>query len=662
MALIDLQKINKQYDIKTILKDVDFTLHEGKRIAIIGQNGQGKSTLMKVITGEVEPDNGEISIDKSVKIEMLEQQPKFSTGATVREAIEEQLIELKEAQRRYEELTLLIVENFDESKENQIGQNQELLDEQAKIATYLDHHNAWDINNKIERVLQEFSLKNYENKDVSLLSGGEQRRVGLAGLILKKPDVLLLDEPTNHLDVYMVEFLEEILLRENFTLIFISHDRYFLDNVATNIVEIENGILTKFRGGYKDYLSQKEQMIINMQKEHENLVRKLREEAHWMQHGVTARRKRNELRKENYFKLKEQVKKNPAKIKKMSLELDREKKSFNSTNIVNKKKMLFELDNIYLTLGEKELIKNFTTRILQKDTIAIVGPNGSGKSTILKVFLERLKIDMGSFKKGDFNIGYFDQHREMLDESKTIMHTFCPNGGDRVELNDGRNMHVFGYLKNFLFPKEYLDKKVGVLSGGEKNRIALALLFTKKFDVLIMDEPTNDLDIPTINILEQYLQSFQGALIFVSHDRYFVDKIAKKLFIFKGNGLLEESYQKYSEYLEDEKDIKYIQEMETMETLEQIKSKEPVIQKIKKKVKLTYNEQREHESLPKEIEELESQMQDLNNCLSNPHCYEEKGIVSVSQELDVVTKQYDAKVERFLELEEFIEELENQKQ
>ena len=492
MALIDLQKINKQYDIKVILKDVDFTLQEGQRIAVIGQNGQGKSTFMKIITGEVEQDSGEISIDKSVKIEMLEQQPTFQTGTTVREAIENQLVELKSAQNRYEELTNLIMADVE---------NMELLDEQATIATYLDHHSAWDLDNKVERVLHEFDLKHYENKDVTLLSGGEQRRVGLAGLILKKPDVLLLDEPTNHLDVYMVEFLEEILLRESFTLIFISHDRYFLDNIATNIVEIDGGVLTKFKGGYKDYLAQKEQMILNMEKQHENLVRKLREEAHWMQHGVSARRKRNELRKDNYFKLKEEVKKNPAKINKMRLELDREKKAFMGGGVANKKKMLFELDNVTVQLGEKLLIDNFTTRILQKDTIAIVGPNGSGKSTLLKVFLERLPINSGTFKRGEFKIGYFDQHREMLDESKTIMHTFCPNGGDRVELSDGRNMHVFGYLKNFLFPKEYLDKKVGVLSGGEKNRIALALLFTKKFDVLIMDEPTNDLDIPTINIL-----------------------------------------------------------------------------------------------------------------------------------------------------------------
>ena len=653
MALINLQKINKKYDLKTILKDVDFTLHEGKRIAIIGRNGQGKSTLMKIITGEIEPDSGEISIDKSVKIEMLAQQPKFSSGITVREAIEEQLVELKEAQKRYDEITLLIAKNYDNSNQNFIKQNQELLDEQAKIATFLDHHNGWDINNKIERVLEEFSLKEYENKDISLLSGGEQRRVGLAGLILKKPDVLLLDEPTNHLDVYMVEFLEEILLRENFTLIFISHDRYFLDNVATNIVEIENGVLTKFKGGYKDYLTQKEQMLINMQKEHENLVRKLKEEARWMQQGITARRKRNELRKENYFKLKEQVKKNPAKINKMKLELDRERKSFNSTNLQNKKKMLFELENVYVTVGQKELIKNFTTRILQRDTIAIVGPNGCGKSTLLKIFLQRLKVTKGKFKKGDFKIGYFDQHKEMLDESKTIMETFCPNGGDRVELNDGRNMHVFGYLKNFLFPKEYLDKKVGVLSGGEKNRIALALLFTKKFDVLIMDEPTNDLDIPTINILEQYLQSFQGALIFVSHDRYFVDKIAKKLFIFKKDGVLEESYQKYSEYLEDEKDIKYIQEMEKKEAIEKSKPKQETKPKqVKKKVKLSYNEQREYDRLIKEIDELETKIQELNDCLSDPLCYAKKGIVSVSKELEDITKIYDKKVERYLELEE----------
>jgi ATP-binding cassette subfamily F protein uup len=651
LALIDLQKINKQYDIKVVLKDVNFTLQESQRIGIIGQNGQGKSTLMKIIMGQIEPDSGEIAIDKKLKVEMLDQQPKFKSGINVKDAIEEQLVELKKAKKRYEEISKQLETDYE---------NEELLKEASEVGAYLDHHNAWDLENKVQRVLQEFDLKHYEFKDVSLLSGGEQRRVGLAGLILKKPDILLLDEPTNHLDVYMVEFLEELLEKENFTLLFISHDRYFIDNVATNIVEIENGVLRKYNGGYSKYLKQKQKLLEDMQKEHENLVRELRAEAHWMQHGVTARRKRNVLRKENYFELKKKVKSNPARIKKMSLELQREAKSFNDGDTLNKKKMLFELDNVYLTLGDKQLIKDFTTRILQKDTIAIVGPNGSGKSTILKVFLERLNIGKGSFKKGDFKIGYFDQHREMLDDDKTIMHTFCPNGGDRVMLDDGRSPHVYGYLKNFLFPKEYLDKKVGALSGGEKNRIALALLFTKKVDCLILDEPTNDLDIPTINILEEYLQSFQGALIFVSHDRYFVDKIAKKLFIFKGDGTIEESFIPYSEYLSFEKDEKDLASLEAQMETEAQKEKEPKstnqadIKKEKKITKLTYNDQREYDTLPKEIEKLELKISKIENCIIDPNCYKEHGLVKLSDELNEISKLYETKVEKFLNLEELV--------
>ncbi|MEA3289805.1 MAG: ABC-F family ATP-binding cassette domain-containing protein [Campylobacterota bacterium] len=649
MALVDLQKINKQYDIKVILKDVDFTLLEGQRVAVIGQNGQGKSTLMKVMTGEVEPDSGDIAIDKSLKIEMLEQQPKFKSGISVRDAIEEQLVDLKKAQREYEEISLKLAEDYD---------NQELINQHAQLSTYLDHHSAWDLDNKVERVLQEFQLKEYENKDVTLLSGGEQRRVGLAGLLLKKPDVLLLDEPTNHLDVYMVEFLEQILLKEKFTLLFISHDRYFIDNIATSIVEIEGGILRKFDGGYTKYLEAKQQMLQNMQKDHENLVRQLRAEAHWMQRGVTARRKRNERRKAEYFELKKQVKSNPGKIKKMALDLQREQKAFNDGVVLNKKKMLFELEHISKKLGEKLLIRDFTARILQKDTIAIVGPNGAGKSTILKILLGRMDIDSGKIKQGDFKVGYFDQHREMLDDSKTIMHTFCPNGGDRVELSDGRSMHVFGYLKNFLFPKEYLDKKVGVLSGGEKNRIAIALLFTKKYDVLIMDEPTNDLDIPTINILEEYLVNYQGAILFVSHDRYFVDKIAKKLFVFTGGGEIMESYQPYTEYLAIEKEIKELSELEYESIKEEKQIKEKEQQKNKPK-KLTYNDQREYDKLPEEIDKLEEKIEELNNCVMDPKCYEQKGLLAVSEELDKTNKLYETKVERYLELEQMVEDFNN---
>src|SRR5574344_354408 len=617
MALIDLQNISKQYDIKVILKDANFTLQQGQRVAVIGQNGQGKSTLFKIIMKTVEPDSGEMAIDRSVKIEMLDQQPKFEANLSVRDAIENQLVELKNAKLEYEKITNELMTNYEDEN---------LLRRQSDLASFLEFHNAWDLDNMIERVLIEFQLKQYEFKDVNLLSGGEQRRVSLAGLILKKPDVLLLDEPTNHLDVYMVEFLEELLLKNNFTLLFISHDRYFIDNIATNVVEVDGGELRKFNGGYSSYLEQKAQILSNLQKEHENLLRLVKQEA----------------------------KSNPAYIKKMSIELQREQKSFNSEEKQqNKKKMLYELDNIYKSLGEKDLIKDFTARILQKDTIAIVGPNGSGKSTLLKIFMEKMKIDKGNFKKGDFQIGYFDQQRDMLDDDKTIMEIFCPNGGDRVVLDDGRNMHVFGYLKNFLFPKEYLDKKVGVLSGGEKNRVALALLFTKRVDCMILDEPTNDLDIPTINILEEYLQNFQGALIFVSHDRYFVDKIAKKLFVFTGNGHIMESFQPYSEYLQIEKELKELDNLEV--ELEKEKTSVKVVNEPKKQTKLSYKDQREYDSLPNELEELENKIAELNSCLADPKCYEKIGIVALSKELEEKKAIYDEKVERFLTLEELVE-------
>ena len=645
MALIDLQNISKQYDTKVILKDANFTLNTGQRIAVIGQNGQGKSTLFKIIMRQTEPDYGEMAIDKSLKIEMLDQQPKFKDNLNVREAIENQLAELKDAKNEYEDITNKLMTDYE---------NNDLLRRQSELVSFIDFHNAWDLDNMIERVLVEFQLKQYEFKDVNLLSGGEQRRVSLAGLLLKKPDVLLLDEPTNHLDVYMVEFLEQLLLKNNFTLLFISHDRYFIDNIATSVVEIDGGVLRKFNGGYSDYLTQKEQLLENMQKEHDNLIRLVKREAHWMQHGVTARRKRNVRRKFEYFDLKEKARSNPAAIRKMSLELQREQKSFNTEdNQQNKKKMLYELDDVCKSLGDKKLITDFTTRILQKDTIAIVGPNGSGKSTLLKIFMEKMKVDSGTFKKGDFEIGYFDQQRESLDDERNLLETFCPNGGDRVILDDGRNMHVFGYLKNFLFPREYLDKKVGTLSGGEKNRVALALLFTRKVDCLILDEPTNDLDIPTINILEEYLQNFQGALIFVSHDRYFVDKIAKKLFVFQGNGNIMESFQPYSEYLEIEKELRDLESLEN-EIQKEISS-EKVAPSIKKQTKLSYKDQREYDNLPKELENLELKLEEINSCLMDPKCYEQKGIVAMSNELDATKELYENKVERFLELEELIE-------
>jgi ABC transport system ATP-binding/permease protein len=326
MALIDLQKISKHYSAQKILVEVDFHIDEGERIVIIGKNGSGKSTLMKIVNGTLEHDGGNRITQRDLEIKMLDQSPKFKDGDTVREAVEAGLDELNRAKVRYNEISLKLGDDFE---------NKALIDEHERLSRYIEHHNAWNLDDKIERIIQHFDLKRYEDKPITLLSGGEQRRVALASLLLQKPDVLLLDEPTNHLDVYMVEFLEELILKEKFTLVFISHDRYFIDRIATKSVEVEDCAIREYKGGYNDYLTQKAEWIRTLQKQHDNLLGVLKRENEWFARGVRARLKRNEGRKERLMSIREDAKTNPAKIRMMSLELQREAKNFNRDKSVN---------------------------------------------------------------------------------------------------------------------------------------------------------------------------------------------------------------------------------------------------------------------------------------------------------------------------------------
>ena len=641
MALLSLLEVSKTYEHKNILHQISLNIKENERIAIVGKNGSGKSTLLKLLCGECEQDSGEKVVEGNTIISYLPQIPHFPRNLSVYEAIELSLDDLKSAHSRLEEIHILL-EKFPQDKK--------ILDEYSMLSAYIDKHNAWDLQARVNEVIEHFGLEDLVSRDVHSLSGGEQKRVALSTILFKQCDILLLDEPTNHLDVEMVEFLEQKLLALKCSLVFISHDRYFIENLATRVVEVENAKLTSFDGGYSSYLSKKEELLRALSKEHEVLIKLLKSEEEWLRRGVKARLKRNEGRKKRIMEMREKAKSSPSIINKMRLELERERKAFNQEEGRNNKKMLFEAHRISKTLGSKKLFCDLSFRILQKDKIAIVGKNGSGKSSLLKVLLGESQYDSGELKRGEIRVGYFDQHRTMLDESKDLLETFCPNGGDRVDVR-GKNMHVYGYLKNFLFPKEFLTQRVSQLSGGEKNRVALALLFTKEYDCLILDEPTNDLDINTINILEEYLNSFEGCILFVSHDRYFVDKIAQKLFVFEGDGRVVERYESYSELLEERK------ELLEYSLIEKEIQREQKDKKSKTQTKLSYKDQRVLESLPSEIQGLEAMIARLERELSDPKIYEAKGIVSIASELEEYKREYEMKMEQYFELLQKSEEL-----
>ena len=643
MALIDLIDVSKKFGANEILNSVSLSVNENEKIAIIGKNGSGKSTLMKIISGEVAADSGRRIVQSLISVEMLAQNPNFNATFSVRDALNNELKEIFDAISEYEKSGVLLAND---------PENKEILKEQERLIKFIEAKDGWNIEHKIERILQEFKLKEYENRPICSLSGGEIRRVALGALILKKPDVLLLDEPTNHLDVYMVKFLEDMLKSSNQSIVFISHDRYFIDALATRCVEVEDASLKNFEGGYANYLTKKEEILASLAKSHETLLKQLKAEEEWLRRGVKARLKRNEGRKERVLAMREEAKKNPGVIRRVRLELERASKNFNQVQSQNRKKMLFEFKNLSKSIDGKVLFEKFDARVLQGERIAIVGRNGSGKSTLLKILLGLEKPSSGEIKRGEVSIGYFDQARNVLDDEKSLIETFCPNGGDHV-LVRGRNMHVYGYLKNFLFPKEFLDKKIGVLSGGEKNRVALALLFTKTYDVLVLDEPTNDLDIATINILEDYLQSFEGAILLVSHDRYFVDKMANKLWAFEGTKI-NVLHEEYSVYLELEDEMKELDKFEKELGASQNEAK----QKSKTGAKLSYKQTQILNTYPDKISALEARVAELNEGLSDPKIYQEVGLAKLYEELESTKAELESLENEYFEVLEIAEGLE----
>lgn len=654
MALLSLNEISKQYDTKVLLNSTHFSIDTNEKIAIIGKNGCGKSTLLQIIEGKIAQDSGQRIVRNDIEILSLPQHITFNPHHSVTEVLENSLYNLKQSHKRLQELM----------RHADFSSNKVLSTEYNMLHSYIDRHDGWDLDLKVRTIMQSFGLESFANRLAISLSGGEQKRIMLASILIKSADIIILDEPTNHLDVSMVAFLEDYLKSIQASVIFISHDRYFIDNVATRIVELDCAKLTNFNGGYLTYLKTKAQMLASLMKENETLKKILKTEEQWLQRGVQARRKRNEGRKERLIELRKKVKSMPSLARNITQTLEKTLQELPKDSIKNTRKMLFELRDFTLYIHDKPLITNLNLRIMQQEKLAIVGKNGSGKSTLLACLLHEnplilktmgIRFD-GEILRGYIKIGYFDQHKKMLDPKKTLIETFCPNGGDRVSVR-GKNIHVYGYLKSFLFPQEDLEKKIGVLSGGEQSRVALALLFAKQYDCLILDEPTNDLDIATMNILEDYLMQSESAIIFVSHDRYFTDKIAQRLLV-----LQEENYMithaKYSEFLDTQnelQEIKNIQETIQKDMLNkdsklELKNNAKDIQSTQKVKKLSYKDQLEYDSLEEDIQNLEDCIKELERKLSTPSEYEKYGIQTLSKELEEAKKALDYKWSRFEEI------------
>lgn len=659
MALLSLNEISKQYDTKILLKEAHFNIDTHEKVAIIGKNGCGKSTLLQIIEGKIAQDSGQRIVKNDIEILSLPQHISFNPNHSVTDVLENSLYGLKQAHKRLQEIM----------QHRDFANNTLLSTEYNMLHSYIDRHDGWDLELKVKNIMQSFGLEQFAQRLAITLSGGEQKRIMLASLLIKSADIIILDEPTNHLDVSMVAFLEDYLKNMQASIIFISHDRYFIDNVATRIVELDNAKLTNFNGGYLSYLQAKAQMLTNLMKENEALKKILKTEEQWLQKGVQARRKRNEGRKERLMQLREKVKSMPSLARSITQTLEKTLNELPKDSIKNTKKMLFELRDVTLCIHDKKLIENLNLRIMQQEKIAIVGRNGSGKSTLLNCLLydDPLMLKSrgisfhGEILRGDIRIGYFDQHKKMLDPTKTLIETFCPNGGDRVSVR-GKNMHVYGYLKSFLFPKEDLEKKIGMLSGGEQSRVALALLFSRQYDCLILDEPTNDLDIATMNILEDYLMQSQSAIIFVSHDRYFTDKIAQRLVVLQDiHDSTQQSYiityAKYSEFLDTQAELKEIRTLQDelnkdskqSQTKSNSNTNETLKQETKPK-KLSYKDQREYDSLEEDINKLELHIKELEYKLSTPSEYEKYGIQTLSNELNEAKKVLDYKWLRYEEL------------
>ncbi|MDE4041530.1 ATP-binding cassette domain-containing protein [Acinetobacter pittii] len=631
MAYITLRDVQLAFGGPALLDGANFNLERGERVCLIGRNGEGKSTLLKLIEGSLLPDSGEVSIQNGLTVSMLAQDVPMDSGK-VADIVADGAGEAAEVLRAYHEATDACM----------LG-DMEACDRMGNLQHKLDQLDGWALENKVNALLSKMGLD--PNADLADLSGGRKRRVLLARALLTQPDVLLLDEPTNHLDVESIEWLEKFLLdQNNLTLLFISHDRSFVDSIATRIVELDRGILRGYEGNYSRYLELKAQQMEAEEKQNALFDKKLAEEEAWIRQGIKARRTRNEGRVRALKALREESKARRSQQGKVSM----------ATQEANRSgKLVFDIEHLSVSYDDKPLIKDFSTLVMRGDRIGLVGDNGVGKTTLIKAILGEIEHG-GSVKTGtQLEVAYFDQLRNALDLEKTVMANVS-EGSDFVDVN-GNRRHIYSYLQDFLFSPERARTPVKALSGGERNRILLAKLLLKPSNLIVMDEPTNDLDMVTLELLEEMLSEYKGTLLLISHDRAFMDNVVTSTWVFDGKGNIAEYIGGYQDYLLQRPDDKVVdQKSDVKKAQAKAEAEKAAAQSNIKKVKLSYKDQRELEQLPAEIEKLEVEQAELSDKLADGSWFVSNAdeATKASQRLAEIEEVLLEKLERWDELEQ----------
>ena len=625
MSILRFDEVSLEFGEQKILTEADLAIEAGERICLIGRNGAGKSTTLKLICGEIEPDRGAITRSSDLVISQLAQTLPEAMDLIVRDVVRSGLDEIQHLFEEYQRLSKVDLDR------------QGLLDIEVLHAK-LDAHDGWHIEQRVDTTISELNLP--ADKKLSELSGGWRRRVALAKALVRTPDLLLLDEPTNHLDIATIKWLEDRVFAYPGAVLFITHDRAFLDRLATRIIEIDRGKLTSWPGDYQNYLVRKEKALEDESAANARFDKKLEQEEIWIRQGIKARRTRNEGRARALQKMRSERAKRTAPDDRARIHIEEAEKSG---------RKVIRARNVSYRYGDNPLIENFSLKIMRGDRIGLIGNNGVGKTTLLRLLLGELEPQSGTLKQGtNIEVGYFDQLRQTLDLEKSVAYN-VGEGRTYIKMN-GKDRHIVGYLKGFLFSPKRSMTPVKALSGGERNRVILAKLFTRPANMLVLDEPTNDLDIETLEVLEERLCAYKGTLIVVSHDREFLDNVVTSTIVFEDDGNIQEYVGGYRDWL---RHGKRLAETDNPYDVEQRKQQAAERRRQRQPTKLSYKHQRELDQLPAEIAGLEVSIAELQKTVSAAGFYVQDNdrVQQTLRELADAEELLEQHVERWGELE-----------